>query len=322
MSRLISPLELLGHGSSLVASAGDQSSDGEVSAPHPDPGDSGFGDGLDRVPDRRVGRGRLASVSARRRTSRTWPTSRAMTSRTPDRRRSSLSWTSMRAALTSMKGAVSASSRLPGSPAGRRGPTASRTVSALAKNSPPSTRSSATPRRPLVLGVAQDVAVLAGHARDLAEDGDVGAGGAVEEQQANGAGTARGGGDVGHGRRRQGRGESTSAPPPGAGSCRRRRTEQRPGGGVQPDHRRHARDRGVGERLGHQHRPDRQPGDHIAAQPTRVVAAQRGEQGAASPAASRHRRPPPGGRSSPSLGDVGPPGAQADLSARPDRPRR
>jgi hypothetical protein len=64
------------------------------------------------------------------------------TSATPRRRRSSVSWTSVRAALTSMKGAVSASrttARVPGSAAWAR--TAARTVSALAKNRPPSTRS-------------------------------------------------------------------------------------------------------------------------------------------------------------------------------------
>jgi hypothetical protein len=52
----------------------------------------------------------------------------------------------MRAALTSMYGAVSASSttaRIPGRSALAR--TASRTVSALAKNSPPSTRSTTIP---------------------------------------------------------------------------------------------------------------------------------------------------------------------------------
>jgi hypothetical protein len=69
-----------------------------------------------------------------------------MTSSTPDRRRSVATSMSIRAALTSMKGAVSASSTtalVPGSAAWAR--MTSRTVSALAKNRPPSTRSSAIP---------------------------------------------------------------------------------------------------------------------------------------------------------------------------------
>ena len=46
---------------------------------------------------------------------------------------------------------------------------------------------------------------------------------------------------------------------------------------VQADDGRDAGDRRVGERLGHQHRPHREPGDQVAAQPRAVVAAQRRE---------------------------------------------
>ena len=52
--------------------------------------------------------------------------------------------------------------------------------------------------------------------------------------------------------------------------------EQRARRGVQPDDRRDACDRRVGECLGHEHRPDRQPRDDVAADPTSVVAPQPG----------------------------------------------
>ena len=54
--------------------------------------------------------------------------------------------------------------------------------------------------------------------------------------------------------------------------------DQRAGRRVQAHDRGDAGDRGVGERLGHEHRPDRQPGDEVAAQRMRAGSAQRGKQ--------------------------------------------
>ena len=48
--------------------------------------------------------------------------------------------------------------------------------------------------------------------------------------------------------------------------------DQRARRGVEADDRRDAGDRRVGERLRDEHRPDRQPGDDVAAQPAPVVA--------------------------------------------------
>ena len=71
-------------------------------------------------------------------------------------------------------------------------------------------------------------------------------------------------GDRGGRQRRRGRHrpdhEVPRAPERGVQDQRRRR-------GVQTDHGRDAGDRRVGERLGHQHRPHREPGDQVAAEP-------------------------------------------------------
>ena len=77
------------------------------------------------------------------------------------------------------------------------------------------------------------------------------------------------GGQVGDRRRRQRRrrrhrpdDQVARAAEGGVEQQRRRRR-------VQPDDRRDAGDRRVGQRFGHEHRPHRQPGDHVASQPRR-----------------------------------------------------
>ena len=85
------------------------------------------------------------------------------------------------------------------------------------------------------------------------------------------------GGQVGHRRRRQRGGRRHRPDDEMPAAAERRVEDQRGRGGVQADDRRDAGDRGVGQRLGHQHRPDGQPGDDVAAQPAPVVSAERGE---------------------------------------------
>lgn len=64
----------------------------------------------------------------------------------------------------------------------------------------------------------------------------------------------------------------------GHGAPQRGVQDQRAWRGVQADDRRDAGDRCVGQRLGHQHSPHRQPGDDVAAQPRTLIAVQRREQ--------------------------------------------
>lgn len=61
-------------------------------------------------------------------------------------------------------------------------------------------------------------------------------------------------------------------------ASQRRVEQQRAGGGVEPDDLRDPGDRRLGQRLGHEHRPHREAGDEVAAQPFAPVAAQRREE--------------------------------------------
>ena len=85
-------------------------------------------------------------------------------------------------------------------------------------------------------------------------------------------------GEVADGRGRQRRGRRHRPGDEVPRAAERGVEDQRAGRGVEADHRRDAGDRGVGERLGHEHRPHGQPGDQVAAQPRAVVALrERGE---------------------------------------------
>ena len=99
--------------------------------------------------------------------------------------------------------------------------------------------------------------------------------------------------ELGDGRRRQRRGRRHRPGHELARAAERRVQDQRAGRRVQADDRRDAGDRGVGERLGNEHRPDGQPGDQVAAQPRALVAAQGGEEPAHAPSLNRQadRRP-------------------------------
>ena len=118
-----------------------------------------MGERLDRLPHGRVG-GQRPSPSVRRRTSRTWPMSRAMTSCTsscsrspPSRQHAGRGYVDVRDGL-----GVEHHRPIPGSAARAR--MTSRTASALAKNSPLSRRRTTISGAP-VLRVAEDVAVVA-----------------------------------------------------------------------------------------------------------------------------------------------------------------
>jgi hypothetical protein len=117
------------------------------------------------------------------------------------------------------------------------------------------------------------------------------------------------------------------------GTTGRRIQHQRARHRIQADHRRYPGDRGVGQRLRYQHRPDRQPGDPVPTQPPAPVPPQRCER--------RNRGPPR--RSLPvhhlpaereglvgldkpravgdgqGPGDRGRPGSAARLAARPEQ---
>ena len=82
----------------------------------------------------------------------------------------------------------------------------------------------------------------------------------------------------GHDRGRQCRGGRHRARHQVARAAERGVEDQRPGRRVQPDDRRHAGDRRVGQRLRDQHRPDREPREQVAAQPLPAIAAKRREQ--------------------------------------------
>jgi hypothetical protein len=86
-----------------------------------------------------------------------------------------------------------------------------------------------------------------------------------------------GGRELGHGgggeRGRRGHGTGDQVPRAAEGGVQ----DQRARRGVQPDHRRRARDARVCERLGHEHRPYRQARDRVAAEPLGAIAAQRPE---------------------------------------------
>ena len=63
-----------------------------------------------------------------------------------------------------------------------------------------------------------------------------------------------------------------------AGAAERRVEDERRRSRVEPDDRGDAGDRRVGERLGDEHRPDREAGDDVAAQPRPVVTGERREE--------------------------------------------
>ena len=79
------------------------------------------------------------------------------------------------------------------------------------------------------------------------------------------------GGEIAHGRGRQRGRRRHRSHDQLPGAAERRVQEQRTGCRIEADDRRDARDRGVRERFGHEHCPDRQPGDDVAAQPPAVV---------------------------------------------------